>query len=576
MTRKRIGLVPFAAALAIVAATAITVRAASEIKPLEADLKKAIEAKDFGALDRVILQIREVGGEEAAKMLVKIAQKIPPGEDLLYWRLLNGVGGFQDEAGLKEIADTILSSSGGPQGFTRDLMFAMQNNRSPKAPGAVHARVLEKGADDLKLMAADQLGLIELSESVDVLISALKREEKHETDLKRRILNSLKSLTGADCGAALNWEKWWADARKDGPQGRRKRESNTGTVVDEGFRGPETEVLSKIPPGMILVLKADTTKCDKAHGAGSAPCNFDHIETILDQMKIPHTVATIEDVNAGKVSFEGRMAVVMNCVQVNDHCVCPTCKAGGSGTTNRLSTCTGCDKHEIVNHRLSGFNVKVDPTTGKPGKPDPISGNAKKLKEWVERGGYLFSEDYGIWGELELAWPNFVKAGKSLKQKTVTCSPARGRTTHPMLRGVFVDPNAQVANGPSEDGGTSLRDPNQPEAGANIERSWVIDDDSPLINVTGGNNVVLLMTSEDLRKEAGDAASAVALTFLPAGPQSEKYAGEGHPEKLQGGRVVHVLSHFGKQNSREDEFALQNLLLNFLLESHRRFPKGVK
>ena len=29
-----------------------------------------------------------------------------------------------------------------------------------------------------------------------------------------------------------------------------------------------------------------------------------------------------------------------------------------------------------------------------------------------------------------------------------------------------------------------------------------------------------------------------------------------------------VLSHFGRQNTRADEFALQNILLNFLLDAH--------
>jgi hypothetical protein len=34
-----------------------------------------------------------------------------------------------------------------------------------------------------------------------------------------------------------------------------------------------------------------------------------------------------------------------------------------------------------------------------------------------------------------------------------------------------------------------------------------------------------------------------------------------------------VLSHFGRQESQQDEFALQNLLLNFLLEAREHFPE---
>jgi hypothetical protein len=39
---------------------------------------------------------------------------------------------------------------------------------------------------------------------------------------------------------------------------------------------------------------------------------------------------------------------------------------------------------------------------------------------------------------------------------------------------------------------------------------------------------------------------------------------------MQGGRVLYVLSHFGKQVSAQDEYSLQNLLINFLIEANER------
>ena len=39
---------------------------------------------------------------------------------------------------------------------------------------------------------------------------------------------------------------------------------------------------------------------------------------------------------------------------------------------------------------------------------------------------------------------------------------------------------------------------------------------------------------------------------------------------MTGGRVLYVLSHFGKQKSEDDEYTLQNLLLNFLIEASER------
>ena len=39
---------------------------------------------------------------------------------------------------------------------------------------------------------------------------------------------------------------------------------------------------------------------------------------------------------------------------------------------------------------------------------------------------------------------------------------------------------------------------------------------------------------------------------------------------MTGGRVLYVLSHFGKQAATSDEYALQNLLINFLVEASER------
>ena len=93
---------------------------------------------------------------------------------------------------------------------------------------------------------------------------------------------------------------------------------------------------------------------------------------------------------------------------------------------------------------------------------------------------------------------------------------------------------------------------------------------SPVIEVTGKGKVTVLMSSPDLAKDEGADKAAVAVTFLPAGAKGEKGAVQGKLEAVRGGRVLHVLSHFAKQKSDQDAFALQNMLLNFLMEAQRR------
>ena len=55
------------------------------------------------------------------------------------------------------------------------------------------------------------------------------------------------------------------------------------------------------------------------------------------------------------------------------------------------------------------------------------------------------------------------------------------------------------------------------------------------------------------------------------GKVSGKSRGKSHWRELKpGGRVLHVMSHFGKQQgSKDDTFVLQNLILNFIMESNK-------
>ena len=69
---------------------------------------------------------------------------------------------------------------------------------------------------------------------------------------------------------------------------------------------------------------------------------------------------------------------------------------------------------------------------------------------------------------------------------------------------------------------------------------------------------------------------AVAVTFGVSGSNIVATGSEKRSSYQGGGRVLHVMSHFGKQKSKVDEFALQNLILNFIMELNQRRPKGKK
>ena len=63
--------------------------------------------------------------------------------------------------------------------------------------------------------------------------------------------------------------------------------------------------------------------------------------------------------------------------------------------------------------------------------------------------------------------------------------------------------------------------------------------------------MTVLISSGEVLSRSGN--RAVAVVFAPGK-----------------GRVLHVVSHFGKQASYQDEATIQNLLVNFLLDGNVR------
>ncbi|GIW73427.1 MAG: hypothetical protein KatS3mg102_2969 [Planctomycetota bacterium] len=516
-----------------------------EVREAEQALAAALRGGELAALEAAVARLVAFDTAEAAAALLQWAERVPPGADRVYWRLLGGAASMRSQAALEVVAERILGRN---KVLGRDLLFALQNNRSQHVPLVVLRPVLLKGADDLQLLAAEQCGAIESVEAVDVLLEALEKAERKGGELQQRLLAGLKHLTGADLGAAANWRKWWQEqrprglpARKDGQQGV----TVTGTAMDDlGLRAAEIGRVREFRKEQVLVVVANCKR------GGLRGCNFDDIAGLLERMRIPHTVVTKEEFEQGKVDLGKALVVLNTCVQIHEHCVCPSCVPGGGPAGNRLVQCTGCDVHEIVHHKFSGAAVE-------------------KIRRWVEAGGYLFSEDWGLADVLERAWPKLIRQGSMMKQRTVTVTPGRGMTTHPLLRGVFVDPEAARRSQGAGEGTTVSRNPAEAEASRDgIVRYWAIDDDSPYIEVVGPG-VTVLMESEELAQAGGPSSRAVAVTFLPKGG-GEAAAIQGRPERLRGGRVLHVLSHFGKQRTDLDEFSLQNLLLNFLLEAQER------
>ena len=315
-----------------------------------------------------------------------------------------------------------------------------------------------------------------------------------------------------------------------------------------------------MPEGTVLVIKGERFR----NGGDS---NFDHIEDMLSKLKIPHDVVERPRLEDKKFSLRQYAAIFINCAQINELCQNPDHNNGGAYVEGkRANKCVGPGAHDPQQCILGPQGIK-------------------KLETWTEAGGFLFTEDWVLVELLEPLWSKFIAKGSGLEGFNVGIRPSRGFTAHSFLRGVFVPPpkidwtydeeeeevdddapkydptveddeNDIVVSGGRT--GVAPRGPDEPGPEVIVEpdielirHEWKIDKDSPSLNIRSKKVEVLIVSPELGKQTGGD--DAVAVTF-----------------PVKKGRVLHVLSHFGKQSSSHNEATLENVLINFLIEVNVR------
>lgn len=165
----------------------------------------------------------------------------------------------------------------------------------------------------------------------------------------------------------------------------------------------------------------------------------------------------------------------------------------------------------------------------------PVNGD--KVKAFVGAGGYLFTSDWELQNVVTPAFGNTLTMAGATDEHEFPIVPAAHAHTHPLLADVF---------------------PTNPFDLKNF--TWHIDGASFTLRCS--KTVEQLVWSEDLAGAYGGFGTVAAVFPFPAGAT-------GH----RSGAVLHVLSHFQKQTDPQgDGFALQQLLLNFIVEKqkHRR------
>lgn len=299
----------------------------------------------------------------------------------------------------------------------------------------------------------------------------------------------------------------------------------TETDID---RDP-TAAIRRRRSGMLVKLREGSQR-DLVVVSGS----YDHIQEVLDKLEIPYSMIDPEDLPRYDLSH-------CKVLLVNCH------NAYSSGMFHL--TDLGVMQKEILSleEREIALRKRVQETKEKRKvfevglellkttsllsamrhQLESVSGAeslVENVRKFVLSGGYLFTSDWGI-SILERAFPGTVKNGGNIGPRTVTLRP------HSSTRSSLLDEVFYVG----------------PKTGTVTSRKllWEVDSGSYVIKIE--------KPTVEILAEAGDVAKspAVAVSFVP--------------DKSRG-RVLHILSHFERQATKHGDYALQNLLLNFLME----------
>ncbi|MCA8920420.1 MAG: hypothetical protein KDD82_01350 [Planctomycetes bacterium] len=476
----------------------------------------AFTAGDESALDRALVAVLAEDGAKAAKGLLELVERRaePP---QAYWQVVYALGALEDSRAIDQLERWLSKHDEAP--LAVDLVSAWDGNGSkdlePALIGLLHQRKLGLG---VRLLLVDRLSERATASAVDALFE-LWADRKQPAALQARVKDGLVGLLGDDMGALDNFKSFWEQHRGERlPLGA---EESTGTAVDgiDPTRRAGLQTLTR-KGGRVIVLRGQNT-------------NFDQVEGILARMKIKHEVlqkkAFMADLEG---ALRGTAVVLLNCNAYGDFCVCKSCKPVQGP---RGYVCGGCDVHTYEG------NDGLTPAA------------QERLRTFVARGGSVFSEDWGMWELTQPTWPKLVAPGETLDEQEVDYYLPPGSAGDPLLRGVI-----------RRDGPTlTFKD-----------RRWTVDAASPAIQVLDGTKVRVLLASRALQARNPE-QHALAVVLEPGGAAT---GGAGRPRtgegpEPEGGMVLHVLSHFGKQSRKADEFALQNLLINFVLEAQARFAR---
>lgn len=262
---------------------------------------------------------------------------------------------------------------------------------------------------------------------------------------------------------------------------------------------------------------------------------YDHIQDVLDRLEIPYSMIDPEELP--RTNLSTCKVLLLNC---HNNYAAGLFRA--ADTKSMVKEIEELEEKEIAlrkrvqetKDKRKVFELGLDllktssQLSGLRQQMAVISGAGEmveNLRKFVLGGGYVFTSDWGL-TILERAFPGTIRNGGNIGPRTVSLRPRSG-VQSPLLDEVFYS---------------------GPKTGTVVSKKlvWEVDSASYMIKIEKPSVVEVLVETGDVVRNP---AVAVAVT----------------PEKGSG-KALHILSHFQRQATSQGDYALQNLLLNFLLE----------
>lgn len=459
-------------------------------------------AKNEASVETQLAELIALDQVKAARDLCGLVPQI--NNDRLYWLVVASLSRLDQDAAVAEVLKALRNTSI-LIGVRRDLFLAMQQNVT-EAGNRGLIELVKRSDPDIRVMAIEEVGRRKLKEAVDPLIEVMKSEEdgrRKDGAIHAAARDALALITGKTINTAADWKTWW--------------DQNRDTFKPEAFKPRGDGFRGQLDARKTAFLD-DVTKTAKKEEIVVVTGVFDEVQKVLEKLGIPHTIVTKDQF--AKLDLKHCKVLLINC---DDH----------------MQT--------------------------------PFSSDArKKITQFVAGGGYLWTSDWALEDVLIPCFPGYVKKGSpEWPQDNVDVVPAKGMNGHPLLKDVFQ--KVRYEGAAPQGGGTVA----SKEIKEKIDHRWEIDAVSFLID-PDPKLVTVLAESPDLEKK-GTKFNAVAITFTygPGGGKNDgpKNVSTGFVDekktetpKRRPGKVLHILSHFGKQRNQNDEYSLQHMLLNFIME----------